>query len=55
MVKRPGHCENPICQRQFQAHYTVREIAFFIGYEPDTSFVRAFKLYFNCSPGKINK
>lgn len=35
--------------------YTVREIAFHIGYESDASFVRAFKLYFNCSPGKIKK
>lgn len=35
--------------------YTVREVAFLIGYESDTSFVRAFKLYFNCSPGKVNK
>lgn len=34
---------------------SVREVAFLIGYESDTSFVRAFKLYFNCSPGKINK
>jgi len=33
MAKRLGHCKNPICQRQFQAHYIVREIAFLIGYE----------------------
>lgn len=32
---------------------TIRETAFLIGYESDTAFIRAFKLFFNCSPGKI--
>ena len=35
--------------------FSVAQIAFIIGYESDTAFVRAFKHYFNYSPGKINK
>jgi len=33
--------------------YSVQEMAFIVGYESDSAFIRAFKLYFNCLPGKI--
>lgn len=34
--------------------FTVGEVAAIIGYESDSSFIRSFKQYFGCPPGKIN-
>lgn len=33
--------------------YTVGEVGLLIGYQTDASFIRAFKMVFNCSPGKL--
>jgi AraC family transcriptional activator of pyochelin receptor len=33
--------------------YTVGEVAAMVGYRSDPSFIRAFKLAFHCSPGKL--